>query len=104
MKPAVLVFVAALSAFAQGPGRGIPGATEQQTAAVARMNTDLAPQVQSLNEARAAMIAIAFAEPRDNQAIATKAEAVRAAELSLAMARADAFAKLQSSSAKLAPN
>src|ERR1039458_2076289 len=68
------------------------------------MTTDLAPQLQSLNAARSAMIALAFAEPPNNAAIDAKAEQVKVAELALAAARAEAFAKLQASEARLAPN
>jgi hypothetical protein len=102
-----LFFLAALagfSLFAQGPGRGIPGVTEQQSAALAAMNADLASQLQALNAARSAMTLAPFAEPRDNAAIDAKAEAVKAAEVNLANARAVSFRKLQASTAKLAQN
>jgi hypothetical protein len=90
-----------LSVFAQGPGRGIPGATPQQTEAVARMNAEVAPLVQSLAAARAAMTAVAFTEKRDEAAIRAKAAAVREAEIAVAKARAQAFAKIQASAERL---
>jgi Domain of Unknown Function (DUF1080) len=88
-------------AFAQVPGRGIPNVTEAQAAALAAMNADLGSQMQSLAGARAALTAAAFADPRNDAAIQTGAEAASLAELALARARADAFAKLQASPAKV---
>jgi hypothetical protein len=87
--------------FAQGQGRGIPGLTEQQTAALAQMTSSLATQTQTVTSARTAL-AVAFAEPRNEADLQAKAEALGVAELALANARADAFAKLQASSAKMA--
>jgi Spy/CpxP family protein refolding chaperone len=92
-----------LSLFTYSPGQGIPGGNDQQRAAVAQMNADLAPQVESLAAARASMVEAAFVEPRDESTIQAKADAVAAAELALANARAQALATLQSSSAKLTP-
>ena len=48
-----------------------------------------------------AEIAASLAEPRNNAAIAAKVEAVKSADLRLANARADAFAKLQASPGRL---
>jgi hypothetical protein len=92
-----------LSLFTYSSGQGISGANDQQRVAVAQMNADLAPQVESLAAARASMVEAAFAEPRDESAIQAKADAVAVAELALANARAHALAALQSSSAKLTP-
>jgi hypothetical protein len=89
---------------AQGPGRAIPDLTEQQTAALAKMRDGLAPRMEALSAARIAIIRAAYAEPRDNNALQAKAEAIRIAEADLAGARADAFALLQTSEAKLTPN
>ena len=100
-KIACLAALASLSLYAQGPGRGIPDLTDRQTAALAQMNTDLAPLTQALNAARAALVPAPFT---DSASIPAKAEDVRAAELALASARADAFAKIQASGAKFAPN
>jgi hypothetical protein len=103
-KSILLTAIASLSLFAQGPGRGIPDLTEPQTAALDRMTADLTPQAQSVTAARAALTAASFAQPRNDAAIQAQADAIGAAELALANARADAFAKLQASPARLAPN
>jgi Domain of Unknown Function (DUF1080) len=102
-----LVSFASFAMLAQGQppagrgGRGIPNATPEQTAALTQMSADSALQAQRLAEARAAVTAAALAQPRSDAAIKADVEAVRAAELALANARADAFAKLQASPAKL---
>jgi hypothetical protein len=83
-------------------GRGIPGASPEQIAAVTQMNADLTLPVQRLTAARAEVIAAALAASRNDAAIKAKVEAVRSAELAVANARADAFAKLQASPNKLA--
>jgi hypothetical protein len=83
-------------------GRGIPGATPEQTAAVTQMSADLAAPTQRLTDARAEVVSAALALPRNDAAIKAKVEVVRSAELGLANARADAFAKLQASPNKLA--
>ena len=91
--------------YGQGPGRGgAPGATEAQTAALGRMNAELAKPLEAAGAARTAMIAAAFAEPGNARDLSAKAESLRAAELALAQARAEAFAKLQASPGKLAAN
>lgn len=93
-----------LTLLAQGPGRGIPDLSEAQSAALARMNAGMAPQVQALTAARAALTAASLAQPRSPAAMESAADAIRAAELALAAARADSFAAMQSSPAKLASN
>jgi Spy/CpxP family protein refolding chaperone len=100
-------FVAALMAwtvFAQGGGRGIPNLSEAQTAELTRMTAALTSQTQALATARSALAAAAFAEPLNRAGIEARADALGSAELALAVARADAFARLQASAAKLAPN
>jgi hypothetical protein len=99
-----LAALTGVSLFAQGPGRGLSDLAEQQSAALTRINADVMPQAQAVTTARAALTTAAFAEPRSDTAIRAKAEAVGAAELALANARAEAFTKLQASSAKLTPN
>jgi len=88
---------------AQGPGRGggIPNATPEQTAAISQMNTDLAALNQALASARTAVLAASLATPRNNSDIQAKVAGVKTAELAVAKGRADAFAKIQSSSNKL---
>jgi hypothetical protein len=88
---------------AQGPGRGIPGATPQQTEAVARMNSEIAPLLQALASARSAMTAVSITQPRNEQAIQSRAVAVREAEIAVAKARAAAFVKIQESAEHLSP-
>ncbi len=103
-KYALLIAVTGLTLQAQGPGRGIPGLTEAQSAALTRMNTDLAAQAQAVSAARAALTAASFAERSDDEVLRARAEAVGQAELSLASARAEALSRLQASSNKLAPD
>jgi len=50
------------------------------------------PLTRALTSARAAITAAAFAEPRDDASTRSKAEAVQAAELAVANARAAAVA------------
>jgi hypothetical protein len=97
------VFYAVL-AVAQGGRGGIPNATPEQTAAVAQMNTGLAAQTQALAAARAALTAAALAEPRNDADIRAKVDALKAADLALARARADGFAKVQASPNRLSPD
>jgi hypothetical protein len=87
---------------AQGRG-GIPNLTAEQTAALAQMNADLTTVMQSLSAARGALVATALTQPRSDAAIRAQAQAIGAAEVAVANARADAFAKVQSSPNKLAP-
>jgi hypothetical protein len=100
-----VVWIAAVmlgAAAAQGRGgRGIPNATPEQMAAVAQMNAGLAEQMQRLAAARTELIAASLAETRDDAGVRAKLDAIRAAELEAANARADAFAKLQASPNKL---
>jgi len=98
---AVILHVAALGAWGQRGGRGIPNATAEQTAAVGRMNGELAPVLQKLAAARADLVAASLAQPRSDAAIQTKVDSVRAVEMELANACADAFARLQTSPARL---
>src|SRR5580693_8985161 len=83
-------------AWAQAPGGrgGIPNVTPAQTAAITQMNADLASASQALTDARTAVIQASLEAPRTVQA---KVDAVKAAELTVATARADAFQRLQAS-------
>jgi len=85
----------------QGGGRSGRGAaiylTQRQAAAVARMNRELTPLLQTATVARSALLAAPAAE------MTVKADALKAAELALANARAEVFARLQASSARVAP-
>jgi hypothetical protein len=104
--PSALFLTFSAIAFAQAPGGrgGIPNVTPEQTAAITQMNADLAAPTQSLAATRTAVITASLAQPRSNSAIQGKVDAVKAAELALATARADAFQKLQASPNKLAPD
>ena len=80
------------AAFAQG--RGGPA-----NATLARMNAELAPQIQALAAARTALIGASLGGAE----LQPKLDAVKAADLALATARADAFANLQASPGRLNP-
>jgi hypothetical protein len=92
------------SAAAQGRGgRGIPDATPEQAAAVARLNATIAPQSERLAGARAEVVAASLATPADRAAIRARVDAVRDAEWDLAKARAGALTELQAGAARLSP-
>jgi hypothetical protein len=101
--------IARAQAPAPGGGRGagtttaMPNATPEQIAALARINADLTPLSQALAAARAAITTAALAEPRDDAVIRARVDSVKAAEQTLASARADALEKIQISSANPAP-
>jgi hypothetical protein len=79
-----------------GRGRGgLPGATPEQTQAVAAMATALSQETAAVAPARAELAKATFAEVRNQAAIAAAVEKVRTTELALAMKRATEFAKLQ---------
>jgi putative membrane-bound dehydrogenase-like protein len=65
------------------------------------MNQAMAPYNLALQAARDALAAASLALPRDDAAIRAKAEAVSAADLALANARADRFMRIQNSANKL---
>jgi hypothetical protein len=91
-------------ATAQGRGgRGIPDATPEQTAAVARWNAELAPQTDRLVAARSDLIAAELGAQSDEAAIRAKVEAVRSAELDLATGRAEALGRVQATAARFNP-
>jgi hypothetical protein len=87
-----------------GGAGGIPNMTSHQVGALTQMTGEVTPPAQAVNAARAELAAAAMAEPRNDAAIRAKADALGAAELALAKARASAFAKLQASANRLAPN
>src|ERR1051326_3472256 len=88
-RAALLSFVLLAVAMAQGGRGGIPNATSQQAAAVSQLNAELATPTQALAAARTELISVSLAEPRNDAAIEAKVEAVKAADLTLATARAD---------------
>jgi Spy/CpxP family protein refolding chaperone len=85
-----------------GPGMGgMPRITQDQQAAIQAMNETSAPVAQAVTEARNALNAAIFTDKPDTAEIEAKAEKLATAELALAQARAEAFAKLQASPNKL---
>jgi hypothetical protein len=102
---AIVTFpLASALALAQGQasgGRGISNIPPEVAAAVTRINADLAGPAERLAAARGELPAVALAQPRNDVAIKTKVDTIRAAELDLANARADGLAKLQASPARL---
>jgi 3-keto-disaccharide hydrolase len=77
--------------------------TQRQMAGLQQMNAGLASQSQAATTARTALLTEAFGPKPDAAAIRAKADALGSAELSLAKARGDAFAKIQASPHKLSP-
>jgi len=100
LSPDQVVAWTRVAAMPQGGGRGGRGAatylTQRQAAALAQMNTELAPLAQAAAAARTALLAAASGE------MTSRADALKAAEISLANARADAFARVQASPGRLA--
>ena len=90
-----------------GGGQGMPGMpgvpqlSQEQQAAIRAMNQANAPLDQAVTEARNALDASVFTERPDMADIQVEADKLAAAELARALARAEAFAKLQASPNKL---
>ena len=90
----------------QGGGRGrggLPGATPEQTQAVADMNAALTEQNAAVTNARAELATVTFAAVKNAAGITAAVEKLRVAELALASKRAEEFAKLQAGPNKLNP-
>jgi len=87
----------------RGRGGGLPGATPEQTQAVADMNAALAAQSSAVTAARSELTAVTFSPVKDDAAIKAAVEKLRTAEIALATKRAEEFAKLQASPNKLSP-
>ena len=88
-----------------GNSRGtVPNIKQPQTTALTQMTSALMPLTRALNTARAALATSTFADARSDEGIRLKVEAVTKAELKMANTRALAFAKIQASAHKLAPN
>ena len=62
IKGTILVCLIGMNLVGQGRGGGIPGATEQQTAALGRMTANLAAQTEAVAAARTALTNAAFRE------------------------------------------
>ena len=86
-----------------GGGRGMtfPHATAAQAKVLMAMTADLTSLTQSLTEARTAVVTASLSVPANAATVKAKVDAVGAAELVLANARADAFGKIQASANKL---
>src|ERR1700690_2810729 len=85
-----------------GPGMGgMPRLSQQQQAAIQALKETSAPLAQAVNEARTALNAAIYTDQPDSADIKAKAENLAAAELALAQAQAEGFAKLQASPNKL---
>jgi len=96
--------VATVALTARAPQQGGQGAanlplnapaTPAQRTMVADMEARLQPLVDAVTAARNALVAASLAEPASPAAIAERGDALAAAELALAMARADALAALR---------
>ncbi|HEX3876486.1 MAG TPA: DUF1080 domain-containing protein [Bryobacteraceae bacterium] len=109
--------IAAFRTSSAAPGRGgggggavpqtrtsMPHVTIQQADALIQMTAGFTPLIQSLGSARGEVVTASLSIPRDDAAIRAKVDAVAAAELALATARADALAKLQAASNRLDPD
>jgi hypothetical protein len=97
----IILTLPATVAQAQPGGRvAIPNITQAQAAALVRISQELQPLTQAVVAARTALVAASMAGA-DEASLRAKADAIRAAELLLANARAEAFLKLQSSPNKL---
>jgi len=107
--PALAAIIFAISSnlvFAQGGGGaggrgGISNLTPAQIAAINAMDQALAAQTAAAATARTALIAASFAEPRNDTDLKARLEQLNHAELALANARAEQFAKLQAGADKL---
>lgn len=87
-----------------GRGRGgLPGATPEQTQAVADMNTALAALNSAVTTARTELATATFVDVPNEAGIRAAVEKLRVAELALASKRAEEFAKLQAGPNKLTP-
>jgi hypothetical protein len=82
---------------------GIPGLSPAQLHSIADLTTAISPLVDAAISARDEVVAASFAQPSRDGALRDRVEALRAAERRLAVARADAFARVQSSAAPLTP-
>ncbi|HMF93014.1 MAG TPA: hypothetical protein VKE96_01910, partial [Vicinamibacterales bacterium] len=98
----LLVAIVGASIVAQ-QAAGIPGISPQQTQALTELTAAIAPLADAAAAARDRLVAATLTVPRSAAAISAGADALKAAERTLAVARADAFSALQSSPARFAP-
>ena len=88
----------------RGGRGGLPGATAEQNQAVMEMITALAPLGAAVTTARNELATAMFASPTNQAGARAALEKYRAAELALASARAEAFARIQAGPNKLNPD
>jgi len=81
--------------------QGIRDMTEPQRQALSQINSELAGPTKALNDARNEVIVASLTVPQTDAALKQRVDAVAAAEVVLAKARAQAFSRLQSSPDKL---
>jgi putative membrane-bound dehydrogenase-like protein len=74
-----------------------------QTSLVTAMDAAVAAQLTAVTNARTALLAESLATPRNAAAVTQKTDALAQAELALATARADVYARIQASVSKLSP-
>jgi hypothetical protein len=79
----------------------MPHVNARQASALFTITSALQQQTQALNSARTQVTLAALSEPSNDRALQTKIAAVKEAELALARARADEFARIQSSPDRL---
>ena len=84
-----------------GAAVNLPNSTPAQVIALGELEAGLAPLSQASTAARAAILAASFVEPANAVELQARIAAYRTAELSLANARTEAFARLQASTNKL---
>lgn len=89
---------------AQGPPQArIPGATAEQTEAIAAMNASLQPLNRAVATANSELSATVFSGTKDEAAINAAIEKLKTAQLAVAKKRSEEFAKIQSGPNKLSP-
>src|SRR5439155_10117535 len=101
---ALAILLSVETLVAQQQPAGIPALSPPQLHAIADLTAAISPLVDAAISARDELVAASFALPRRDAALRDRVEALRAVERRLANARADAFARVQSSAARLAPN
>ena len=79
----------------------MPQLTQPQQAAIQALKETSAPLAQAVTEGRSALNAAIYTDKPDTADIEAKAETLANAELALAQARAEEFAKLPASANKL---
>jgi hypothetical protein len=87
-----------------GTGGTIPNITRAQVDALTGLTNQILPLTRAVTDARAALNAASVAGTPNSPALLAAVGALKSAELQVATTRAAAFAKVQASGNKLAPN